>query len=84
MNSFITRTFRHMLLRLVVYVARMGETLARISQGRRLLGRSRRRWMIILELILGKLGGVIWIENVAQHWDSCWALVNTIMTLRIP
>jgi hypothetical protein len=40
---------------------------------------------IILEWILGKLGGesVDWM-HVAQDRDQCWALVNKIMNLRFP
>jgi hypothetical protein len=61
-------------------------------EGKRPLGRPRRKWennyIIILYNINMDLqeegcGGVDWIE-LAQGKDRWWALVNAVMNLRIP
>jgi hypothetical protein len=41
--------------------------------------------LIILKWIFGKLAGkgVDWM-HLAQNRDHCWALVNTVMNLRVP
>jgi hypothetical protein len=51
-------------------------------EGKRPLGRPRRRWMDNVRMDLGEIGwdGVVWV-NVAQ--DQWRALVNTVMNLRI-
>jgi hypothetical protein len=52
-------------------------------EGKRPLGRPRRRWGIILKCILKKLHGAIWTGfvwlRIRDHWR---ALVNTVMNLR--
>jgi len=56
-----------------------------ISEVKRLLGRPKCRWEIILQWVLGKWGGEVvdWM-HVAQDRDQLRALVNTIMNLRVP
>jgi hypothetical protein len=54
-------------------------------EGKRPLGRSRRRWVDNIRIALGELGwdGVDW-SHVAQYRDQWRALVNTVMNLRVP
>jgi hypothetical protein len=54
-------------------------------EGKRPLGRSRRRWVNNIKMDLRKIisGGMDWID-VAQDRDQWRALVNTIMNLRVP
>jgi hypothetical protein len=54
-------------------------------EGMRPLGRPRSRWEdnIAMDLIETVWEGVDWI-NLAQDRDQWWALVNTIMSLRVP
>jgi hypothetical protein len=76
------------------YVARMGETrnayriLLRKPEGKRQLGRPRRKWVdnITSKMDLKReLGwdGMDWIE-LAQDRDQWRALVNMVMNLRVP
>jgi hypothetical protein len=55
------------------------------SEGRRPLGRPRRRWEDNIKLYLREIGfgDVDWI-HLAHDRDRWWALVNTVMILRIP
>jgi hypothetical protein len=54
-------------------------------EGRRPLGRPRRRWEDNIKMDLGKIGfgDADWI-HLAQDRDRWRALVNTVMNLRIP
>jgi hypothetical protein len=54
-------------------------------EGRRPLGRPRRRWEnnIKMDLMEIGFGDVDWI-HLAQDWDRWRALVNTVMSLRVP
>jgi hypothetical protein len=54
-------------------------------EGKRPLGRSRRRWVDNIKMDLGKIGwdGRDWIE-LAQDRDQWRALVDTVMNLRVP
>jgi hypothetical protein len=80
-------------VRWVEHVARMGETrnaytsriLVGKPEGKRPLGRPRRRWMDNIRMNLRGIGwdGVGWIDP-AQDRDQWRALVNTVMNLRIP
>jgi hypothetical protein len=73
------------------HVARMGETknayriLVGKPEGKRPLGRPRRRWVNSIKMVLGEIGwdGVDWIE-LAKDRDQWRALVNTVMNLRVP
>jgi hypothetical protein len=73
------------------HVTRMGEKSNACSllvgkpEGKRPLGRPRRRWInnIKMDLLEIGLGGVDWI-GLAQD-SYCWrALVNMVMNLRVP
>jgi hypothetical protein len=69
----------------------MGETrnayriLVGQPEGRRPLGRPRRRWVDNIKMDLGEIGwdGRDWTE-LAQDRDQWRALVNTVMNLRVP
>jgi hypothetical protein len=73
------------------HVASMGEVrgayniLVGRPEGRRPLGRPRRRWKDNIQMDLREtgFGDVDWI-NLAQDRDRWWALVNTVMNLRVP
>jgi hypothetical protein len=59
--------------------------LARRPEGRRPLGRPRRRWEDNIKMDLSEIrfGDVDWIHR-AQDRDRWRALVNTVMNLRVP
>jgi hypothetical protein len=73
------------------HVARTGETrnayriLVGKAEGKRPLGRPRRRWVDNNKMDLRAIGwdGIDWIE-LAQDRDQWRALVNTVMNLRVP
>jgi len=73
------------------HVARMeeGKVVHRVlvgkPEGRRPLGRPRRRWKDNIKMDLQEVGGGCgdWIE-LAQDRDRWWALVSTVRNLRVP
>ena len=75
----------------VVHVARMGEDrgLQRLlvgkPEGKRPLGRPRRRWEDNIKMDLQEVGGGRgdWME-LAQDWDRWGALVGTVRDFRVP
>ena len=77
--------------RMGVYVARMGEgrgvyrVLVGKPEGKRPLGRPRRRWENNIKMDLQEVGygGMDWID-LAQGRDMWRALVNVVMNLRVP
>jgi hypothetical protein len=87
----IIRIINSRRMRLAGYVARMGEKrnvyrlLVGKPEGRRPLGRPRRRWMdnIKMGLLETGLGVVDWI-GMAQDRYRWGALVNSLMNLWVP
>ena len=82
----------HMLrMRWAGHVARMAERrgvyrfLVEKPEGKRPLGRPRRRWEDNIKMDLQEVGcgGMDWIE-LAQDRDRWRALVGTVMNLRVP
>ena len=79
------------LTRWVGHVARMGRmrgvyrVLVGKPEGKRPLGRARRRWEDNIKMDLQEVGcgAVDWIE-LAQDRDRWRALVNAVMNLRVP
>jgi hypothetical protein len=73
------------------HVARMGEKrnayriLVGKPEGKRPLGRPRRRWEDNIKMDLREIGwdGMNWID-LAQDRDQWRALVNTVMNFRVP
>jgi hypothetical protein len=87
----IIRMMKSMRMRWAGHVAQMGETrnayriLVGKPEEKRPLGRPKRRWVDTIKMDLRETGwdGVDWTE-LAQDRDQLWALVNTVMNLRIP
>jgi len=59
--------------------------LVRKPEGKRPLGRSRRRWEDNTKMYLKEVGcgGMDWID-VNQVRDRLWEFVNAVMNLRVP
>jgi hypothetical protein len=87
----IVRIIKARRMRWAGHVARMGEVrgaykiLVGRPEGRRPLGRPRRRWKDNIKIDLRKIwfGDVDWIHG-AQDWDRWLALANTVINLRVP
>jgi hypothetical protein len=87
----INRIIKSRRMRWAGHVARMGEKrnayrfLVGKSEGRRTLGRPRRRWVNIVRMDLVEVawGDVDWI-GLAQDRDRWRALVNSVLNLRVP
>jgi hypothetical protein len=87
----IVRVIKARRMSWVGHVARMGEVRSSYNilvgrpEGRRPLGRPRRRWEDNIKMDLGEMGfgDVDWI-NLAQDRDRWRAVVNTVMNLRVP
>ena len=79
------------LMRWACHVARMGEergvyrVLVGKPEGRKPLGRPRRRWADNIRTDLQEMGCVYidWI-GLAQDRDRWWTLVSAVMNLRVP
>jgi hypothetical protein len=87
----IIRIIKSRRMRWAGHVACMGEKrnvyriLVGKTEGKRPLGRPRRRWEDNIKMDLREIGrgGIDWID-LAQDRDLWWALVNTVMNLRVP
>jgi hypothetical protein len=87
----IIRMIKTRRMRWVCHVARMGDkrnayrVLVGKPEGKRSLGRSRRRWMDNIRMNLGEVewGDVDWI-GLAQDRNRWRALVNSVLNLRFP
>jgi hypothetical protein len=87
----IIRMIKSRRMRWAGHVARMGEkrnayrTLVGNPEGKRPLGRPRRRWVDNLKMDLRERGwdGGDWID-LAQDRDQWRALVRAVMNLRVP
>ena len=87
----IVRVIKSRRMRWVGHVARMGEesgayrVLVGKPEGKRPLGRPRRRWVDNIMMNLHKVGCgyVDWI-GLAQDRDSWRTLVSAVMNLRVP
>jgi hypothetical protein len=87
----IIRVIKARRMRWAGHVARMGEVRSAYNilvgkpEGRRPLGRTRRRWEDNIKMGLREIGfgDVDWI-HLARDRDRWRALVNTVMNLRVP
>jgi len=86
----IVRVVKSRRMRWAGHVARMGEgrgvhrVLVGKPEGKRPLGRPRRRWEDNIKIHLPEVGGAAdWME-LAQDRDRWRALVNKVMNFRIP
>jgi hypothetical protein len=87
----IVRVIKARRMRLAGHVARMGKVrgayniLVGRPEGRRPLGRPRHRWEDNIKIDLREIGfgDVDWI-HLSQDRDRWRALVNTVMSLRVP
>ena len=87
----IVRVVKSRRMRWAGHVARMGEkrgvyrVLVGKPEGKRPLGKPRRRWEENIKTDLQEVGGVCedWME-LAQDRDRWRALVSTVMNLRVP
>jgi hypothetical protein len=90
-SLIIIRVIKSRRLRWAGHVARMGErrgayrALLGKPEGRRPLGRPRRRWENSIKMDLREVewGGMDWI-NLAEDRDRWRALANAVMNLRVP
>jgi len=87
----VVRVLKSRIMRWVGHVARMGQergvhrVLVGKPEGKRPLGRPRRRWEDNIKMDLQEVGGCCgdWME-LAQDRDRWRALVSTVMNLRVP
>ena len=90
-STNIVRMIKSRRMRWAGHVARMGEekgvyrVLVGKPEGRRPLGRPRRRWVDNIRMDLQEMGcGYMdWI-GLAQDRDRWWTLVSAVMNLRVP
>jgi hypothetical protein len=77
-----------MRMRWAGHVARMGEgskvykVLVEKPEGKRPLGRPRRKWEDWIRMDLRETGWRCGVDSTAQHRDQCRAAVNAMMNLR--
>ena len=91
MSVDIVRVVKLRRMRWAGHVARMGQVrgvyriLVGKPEGKRPLGRPRRRWEENIKMDLQEVGGGCgeWME-LAQERDRWRALVSTVMNLRVP
>ena len=87
----IVRVIKSRIMRWAGHVARMGEergmyrVLVGKPEGRRPLGRPRRRWADNIRMDLQEVGGgcMDWI-GMAQDRDRCRTLLSALVNLRVP
>jgi hypothetical protein len=87
----IVRVIKSRRMRWAGHVARMGEgrgvyrILIGRPEGKRPLGRPRRRWEDNIKLDLSEIGidGANWIQ-LAQNRAQWWAFVKTVTNIRVP
>jgi hypothetical protein len=87
----IVRVIKSRRIRWAGHVTRIGEgrgvyrVLVGRPEGKRPLGRSRRRWEDNIKMDLREIGieGANWIQ-LAQDRVQWWAFVNTVVNLRVP
>jgi hypothetical protein len=90
-SPYIIRTIKSRRMRWAGHVAQTGDTrnayriLVGKTEGKRPLGRSRRRWVdnIIIDVRERGWDVMDWID-LAQDRDHWKAVVNTVMNLRVP
>jgi hypothetical protein len=88
----IVRVIKSRRMRWAEHVARMGErrgvyrVLMRKPEGKRPLGRTRRRWADNIKRELQEVGcgGMVKTELVEEDRDRWQTFVNTVMNLRVP
>jgi hypothetical protein len=90
-SPYIIRIIKARRMRLAGHVARMGENrnayrlLVGKPDGRRPLGRPRRRWLDNIRMDLVEVGrGDVDCIGLAQDRDKWRALVNSVLNLRVP
>jgi hypothetical protein len=86
----IIRQIKSRKMRWAGHVARMGEgrnvyrVLVGKPEGKRPLGRPRRRWEDGIKMDLREIGwGVVESIHLTQDRDRWWAVVNAVMNLRV-
>jgi hypothetical protein len=90
-SPIIVRVIKLRRMRWVRHIACVGEgkglygVLVGKPEGKRRLGRTRRRWQDNIQMALQKVGcgGIDWIE-LAQNRDRWRALVSAVMNIRVP
>jgi len=82
--DYLTKLYK-MLLTVVLYKRGVYRVLVGKPEGRRPLGRPRRRWADNIRTDLQEVGCVYmnW-TGLAQDRDRWWTLVSAVMNLRVP